>query len=336
MDNDPVYSRLPVAQTFQAKADGEVFTVVVDHFKSRGDCPTDSSDPNRDTGQGCWNALRTQQAAQLLIFVTELQTASGDPDVLVVGDLNAYATEGPVAALSAGGLTDLDAALIPAAQQYSYIFDGQSGSIDHALATESLAAQAAGAAFWHINADEPPILDYNIEFNPAGLYAANPYRSSDHDPLLVGLDLYTPHPSITTDDLPAVLQTGQLTGFHLRAQNPADSAPLAQAIFHYRISGAAVTDIDLFEYYDTTLGWLPMPILQDGPDVTGSFGPAEGFLMPAGYDQTTAFRIRFDRPGAHTVTVTLEDLAAEPPQTRATLTREIEVQAWIFLPLIGR
>src|SRR5574340_1196353 len=264
MDNDPVYSRLPVAQTFQAKADGEVFTVVVDHFKSRGDCPTDSSDPNRDTGQGCWNVLRTQQAAHLLTFVTGLQTASADPDVLVVGDLNAYAAEDPVTALSAGGLTDLDAALIPAAQQYSYIFDGQSGSIDHALATESLAAQAAGAAFWHINADEPPILDYNLEVNPAGLYAANPYRSSDHDPILVGLNLYTPRPSITSDDLPTALRTGQPVEFHLRAQNPVDSDPLTKAIFHYRISNAVLADIGAFEYYVAGFGWLPMPAAHDG------------------------------------------------------------------------
>ncbi len=126
MDTDPAYSRVPVAQTFQANADGEIFTVVVNHFKSRSDCPTDPADPNRDTGQGCWNALRTQQAAQLLTFVTELQSAAADPDVLILGDLNAYAAEDPVLTLAGGGLTDLVSAFIPPSPQYCYIFDGQS------------------------------------------------------------------------------------------------------------------------------------------------------------------------------------------------------------------
>jgi hypothetical protein len=46
---------------------------------------------------------------------------------------------------------------------------------------------------WHINADEPVALDYNTNFKSANhqqsLYAPDPYRSSDHDPVLVGMDL---------------------------------------------------------------------------------------------------------------------------------------------------
>jgi hypothetical protein len=76
------------------------------------------------------------------------------------------------------------------------VFDGQAGYLDHALASSSLAGKATGATDWHINADEPIVLDYNVEFKtPAQVdyfYAPGPYRSSDHDPVVVGLAL---HPS---------------------------------------------------------------------------------------------------------------------------------------------
>jgi hypothetical protein len=46
---------------------------------------------------------------------------------------------------------------------------------------------------WHINADEPRVLYYNEEYKSAGqvtgLYNNDPYRSSDHDPVIVGLGL---------------------------------------------------------------------------------------------------------------------------------------------------
>ena len=75
---------------------------------------------------------------------------------------------------------------------YSYTFDGQAGYLDHALANASLAAQVTGAADWHINSDEPDVVDYDTSFKPAAqeaLYEPNAYRSSDHDPVVVGLDL---------------------------------------------------------------------------------------------------------------------------------------------------
>ena len=53
-------------------------------------------------------------------------------------------------------------------------------------------AQVTGVTEWHINADEPTVLDYNTEFKPQDLYQPTPYRSSDHDPVIVGLDLNAP------------------------------------------------------------------------------------------------------------------------------------------------
>lgn len=205
-DTDPIHDRPPVAQSFSVNATAGVFTVIVNHFKSKGSCP-DPGDPdyagNFDSGdgQGCWNAKRVQQAQALLEFIDERQTTSGDDDVLVIGDLNSYGEEDPIQVLEqdlgdilgdgTGGLIDqLD--LRVEGEPYSYIFDGQSGYLDHALATGTMSAQVTDATEWHINADEPSVLDYNTEFKPDDRYTATPYRSSDHDPVIVGLQVDAP------------------------------------------------------------------------------------------------------------------------------------------------
>ncbi len=196
---DNVYSRPPVAQTFQDKLSGGVLTVVANHLKSKGSCPKGAGDPNADHGQGCWNALRVQQAQKLLKFSARLAQTTGDADVLLLGDFNAYGAEDPVQALRAGGFTH-ENLRIPAAERYSFAFMGEFGSLDHAFASASLDKQITGVREWHINSDEPVILDYNVEYkqNPEcqtstcggpDLYAPTPYRASDHDPVLIGLNL---------------------------------------------------------------------------------------------------------------------------------------------------
>lgn len=185
-DPDAVYNRQPVAQTFVLNANGETFTPVINHLKSKSGTG-EGLDADQGDGQGAFNFTRVQQAEALLGFVNELKTTTGDSDVLVLGDLNAYGEEDPIDVLRNGGLIDELGRFIE--NPYSYVFAGQSGRLDHALSTASLSEQITGATEWHINADEPRILDYNQEFNPAGLYEPTPYRSSDHDPVLVGAEL---------------------------------------------------------------------------------------------------------------------------------------------------
>jgi uncharacterized repeat protein (TIGR01451 family) len=188
-DTDPIHNRPPLAQTFALTSNGEKFSVVVNHFKSKGSCPSSPSDPDADFGQGCWNARRVEQAQRLLTFLSTVKTQAGDNDVLVIGDLNAYGKEDPVNTLVAGGLVNQAERFIPAADRYSYVFDGAAGELDHALATASLSGQASNMTIWHINADEPSVIDYNTEFKPQDLYSATPYRASDHDPAVIGLQL---------------------------------------------------------------------------------------------------------------------------------------------------
>jgi uncharacterized protein len=174
-------AREPIAQTFDRG--GEAVTVVANHFKSKGSGDTATGD-NADSGdgQGAWNGDRVRQARSLAAFVEEL--AATDPGVVVLGDLNAYTKEDPVQALRDAGLTDLGERFDPG--RYSYVFDGLSGSLDHALATPSLTARGTGLAHWNVNAVESSA--YQYDGDPA-LYAPDPYRSSDHDPLVLGVDL---------------------------------------------------------------------------------------------------------------------------------------------------
>ena len=194
-DNDPIHNRPPLMQTFAA-ANGEKFSVVVNHFKSKGSCPSSSSDANADQGdgQGCWNVLRTEQAQALRNTVQNLQASSGDNDVIVIGDLNAYGKEDPILNFTDAGYVDQVARFDSFG--YSYVFDGEAGYLDHALATPSLSAQIAGAKHWRINADEPAIIDYNTEFKQPACATCGPdyysntvYRSSDHDPVVIGINL---------------------------------------------------------------------------------------------------------------------------------------------------
>ncbi len=189
MISDPAFenARAPIVQTFQADSISDPFTVIVNHLKSKGGSSNaDPANKDKGDGQGAHNASRRGQALAICNYITGL----GDqPRVLVIGDLNAYGQEDPIDALRAKGLVDLHQAESTSSDQqdYSFIYYGQGGSLDHALATPALAEDVTGVATWHINADEPRFLDYNQEYNPEPLFEVNPFRSSDHDPMLIGI-----------------------------------------------------------------------------------------------------------------------------------------------------
>jgi uncharacterized protein len=187
-DLNPIHNRVPLAQTFSLNSNGQKFSVIVNHFKSKGSCPASGLDADQGDGQGCWNATRVQQAQALLTFVNTVKTQANDNDVLIIGDLNSYGKENPITTLTSNGFVNEIEKLI-GSTAYSYVFDGFAGYLDHALASTSLDPQVSGVTEWHINADEPSVIDYNTEFKPQDLYTPTPYRSSDHDPVVIGLQL---------------------------------------------------------------------------------------------------------------------------------------------------
>ncbi|GLY27720.1 ExeM/NucH family extracellular endonuclease [Kineosporia sp. NBRC 101731] len=193
VENDDLFERHPLAVTFRTPKNAKV-SVVVNHFKSKGCDGATGLDTDQGDGQSCWNAHRTEQATTLAGWIdSTLVPAAGDKDVLVIGDLNSYAKEDPILALNDLGYTDMIDKEIGSDKAYSYVFSAQSGYLDQALASSSLKSQVKDVLDVHINADEPSVLDYNTNFKSAGqitsLYAPDRFRTSDHDPVLIGLDL---------------------------------------------------------------------------------------------------------------------------------------------------
>jgi predicted extracellular nuclease len=190
-------------------ATGEQLTTVVTHLKSKGSSAGGSGDADAGDGQGLSNGSRSRAAAELADWLASSPTGLNDPDVLILGDLNSYLKEDPITTLAARGYQSLYGP-----DSYSYQFNGQWGSLDHMLASTSLAAQLGSARKWAINSDEAVVLDYNTEFKSTSqinsLYNADPFRSSDHDPLLAGFLLNPSNrgaASFTISGSPAVGQT---------------------------------------------------------------------------------------------------------------------------------
>ncbi|WP_159449161.1 ExeM/NucH family extracellular endonuclease [Demequina sp. NBRC 110055] len=179
-------NRPSLAQTFEETASGETFTVVTNHWKSKGSCADSGLDADQGDGASCWNETRRLGAEALVDWIATYPTGVEDDDVIIMGDLNSYAQEDPIDVLRDAGYVDL-------ADDYSYVYDGQWGSLDYAFGSSSLVEQVTDSAHLHINADEPGVLDYNTEFQTneqiESLYAPDMYRTSDHDPVLIGLSL---------------------------------------------------------------------------------------------------------------------------------------------------
>ena len=173
------HSRVPLAQAFKAGR-GPAVVVVANHLKSKGCRGASGADLDQADGQGCWNATRTRSVQRLQQWLHSDPTGTGTNHVMLLGDFNAYTMEQPIRTLRAQGWQDAFA-VAGVERPYSYVYDGLSGRLDHALVSPALARHVRGAAEWHVNADEPDQAGYLADNVPG------PWRSSDHDPLLIGV-----------------------------------------------------------------------------------------------------------------------------------------------------
>ncbi|MCS4299267.1 MULTISPECIES: ExeM/NucH family extracellular endonuclease [Acinetobacter] len=198
-------NRVTMAQSFQAVTGGKTFTVVPNHLKSKGSCPEDKTSPeaNQGDGQGCWNPTRVTAVQKLIQWIATNPTKAEKPNYLLVGDMNSYAKEDPILAFEKANYKILlnDEKVGQGKSAYSYVFgvasdatgNGGAGNLDHAIADANLYPMVKRTFAWHINADEPTALDYNEEYKTeeqiTSFYAPDAFRSSDHDPVIVDLDL---------------------------------------------------------------------------------------------------------------------------------------------------
>ncbi|WP_084606151.1 ExeM/NucH family extracellular endonuclease [Agreia bicolorata] len=211
IDDDTAFSnaRYPLAQAFQLVDGGEStrFITIVNHFKSKGSGTGEDAD--QGDGQGASNASRVRQATALVTFADGLVSDTGIDRVLLSGDFNSYEKEDPIDVILAAGYTDLG----EATGKKSYAFDGAVGSLDHVFASKAAAADVTGTDIWNINSVESIALEYSrYNYNAVNLYSADPYRSSDHDPVVVGLSLREDEPVDPGTGLPETGTPGVAAG----------------------------------------------------------------------------------------------------------------------------
>lgn len=197
LDDNEAFSnaRKPLAQSFNVP-DGDAstkFLVIANHFKSKGSGSGENAD--QGDGQGASNADRIEQATALVAFAEQLKTDAGTDKVFLAGDFNSYSAEDPMQVLYDAGYVNQGSKT----DGYSYVFSGLVGSLDHILASPAADATVSGVDVWNINAVESVALEYSrYNYNATNFYEPHQFRASDHDPVIVGLNLA---PAETTTEL---------------------------------------------------------------------------------------------------------------------------------------
>jgi 5'-nucleotidase len=181
-------AREPLAQVFKKAGaqDSDGFLVVDNHFKANGAAGAPARGPNALGDQGTFNAERVREARALVSFATGVASARGTDRVFLAGDFNSYRREDPIHVLRKAGYALLDSGDPGDA---SYVANGLSGSIDHVLANPAAQSLVTGADTWETDAQESPAYSFRYyNGNVTQLYSADVFRSSDHNPVVVGLN----------------------------------------------------------------------------------------------------------------------------------------------------
>ena len=169
------------------QVEGEPFFFTINHFKSKGSSDAEDSGLPEDPVQGNARTSRMQQAEALLTWGEVTAAELGVEDVFHGGDFNAYTQEEPLQLFYADGFVNLGETHDP--EGWSYSYGGMVGSLDHVIANASAAERVTGADDWQINGPESVMVQYaRYQNNLTDLYEAGPFGSSDHDPIIVGLD----------------------------------------------------------------------------------------------------------------------------------------------------
>ena len=217
-------ARQPLAQEFARRtterASAPSFVVIANHFKSKGSVPVGAGDGNTDSGdgQGNANAIRVAQASSLASFAARY----ADKPTLLVGDFNSYSQEDPIKTIEGAGWERVSGSGEP-----SYVYAGRSGSLDHVFANAAATPLVAGATSWAVNAQESIAFEYSRAGMNAHLAveAEGPYRSSDHNPEIIGLRLLEGAPTPGDEPVPAVTPGPETGTTPTPATSPAPAGP---------------------------------------------------------------------------------------------------------------
>ncbi|MDW8205853.1 MAG: ExeM/NucH family extracellular endonuclease, partial [Cytophagales bacterium] len=301
-------TRPALTQAFRQNSNGGTFIVSVNHFKSKSGTGTGANADQGD-GQGAFNADRVAAANALLAHLATDPTGTGINRIIIMGDLNSYAKEDPITTLKNAGYIDLidefdgDPAAV---KGYSYVFSGQAGYLDHALATPAIRPFVTGAVEWHINSDEPEEFDYNTEnlsgstAKPANFYQPDMFRSSDHDPLLIGLNL---QPEIAVLGNGIEIADGDLT------PNAADHTDFGSVT----LGNAQTHTFSIRNTGSARLNLTGTPIVTVTPTThfTVQAQPAANHINPDGTDLTFVVKYQPLALGTHTAEISIANNDAD-------------------------
>ncbi|MEO1654781.1 MAG: endonuclease/exonuclease/phosphatase family protein, partial [Bacteroidota bacterium] len=175
-------ARLPLVASFEFN--GEVITVINNHFSSKGgsapifglEQPFESRQEEVTVNGSLDERQRQSDAVQT--FVSNGLAENANANIIVLGDLNEFEFVSPVLELETdAGLNNLTNTLAED-ERYSFIFQGNSQSLDHILVSDNLNSIASF-----------DIVHVNSEFEDTDM------RASDHDPLLAGFNISGETPS---------------------------------------------------------------------------------------------------------------------------------------------
>jgi predicted extracellular nuclease len=171
-------SRKPLAGEFMYR--GQSFFVITNHFNSKGgDNPLFGrfQPPVRGT-----EVQRHQQAQLVNAFVDSILTVDDEANVVVLGDLNDFEFSETMSHLTAGGVLHPLMSTLPQDERYSYVFDGNSQSLDHVVVSDTLFANPFSFDPVHVNAEfanqlsdhDPQVARFLVNTAPS-LSAGGPY-----------------------------------------------------------------------------------------------------------------------------------------------------------------
>ena len=278
-------AREPLAQAFKRLGGtrDDAFILIVNHFKSKGSSTETGDNIDLGDGAGAFNGDRRRQAAALDAFANQLSDQKQIEPVFLLGDFNAYSNEDPIVDLEEDGWHEL----APDNGQKSYSFGGLAGTLDHALANDAALDMVQGSTVWPINANEPVFYEYSrFNANLTDLYAVNPFRSSDHNPEIIGINapLTPPPPAVDT------VQVLASNDFHGRilddpASASAGAASMAGAVKELRAANPST----IFSMAGDIIGASTFEsfIAQDKPTIDA--------LNEAGLEVSAAGNHEFDR-----------------------------------------
>ncbi|GEM45569.1 ExeM/NucH family extracellular endonuclease [Deinococcus cellulosilyticus] len=247
-----------LAQTFKQTSTNGTFTVVTTELRGRQQMCEVGDDWS--SGQEMCAETRQSQAQDLMEWIGTNPTGTTDPDVLLMGNFNAYRQEGPILTVLKGpdgnASSGDDFTAVLNSNEYTSVVWGFTGTLDSAFVSSTLAAQLSGHGVWHINSDEPSVFDYNTEDKPAGVYAADAFRSSPRDPILIGLTLNASNSApvnlVLSNNTLAENAGSNATVGTLSAQDPDAGDTLTYTL----VAGTGDTDNALFTISGTTLQML--------------------------------------------------------------------------------